>query len=674
MARVLRRSVLRSWAAALALHASLVRAEPPKDPCAGDKADSEECEPVELVVTGTRTPESTQRSTVRTDVVIRDEAERRGATNVGEALAGETTLQVNPEAYRGLGGPSGVQIQGLDADRVLILEDGERVIGDTGGVVDLSSLPLVDVDRIEYVAGPTSSLYGTNALGGVINIISAPPRAYGPSVRYRLEGRSSSEYLGSASNAYRQGDVWAALELAYHYRPEIPRGDSSPDLLAGAWRSREVGLRAGLRPFQRSELRLKARFLRDDTKGLESETLPGLGTYLLDLPSVTDRYGLRAQETIELRGGVRMDLSLAQNWFIESVERDRRNSPVDEDRERRLYDQALEAAVTVADGEQRTWVFGVRSEAQRFSQELHRTLPSLMQQDVQELDPMLLSSAALFAQLGWQLGERWSVMPGVRGEVHDRYGAIGAPRLAAAFQWTEWLALRAALGRGFRAPTAKEFGFEFDHSAIGYRVIGNPDLEPETSWGLSGDVTARTTDFRLRVGAFYNWIHDLITIDLAPEQPIPGITDHMYQNVADARTAGADISVRTKVASLVSIDAGYAYLWTRDLAANEPLPSRPPHTATLGLLAEFGEVTPSLRYKIVTSSFMGELNGQRLSSPTYGLLDLRVGYGLLKELEAYVGVLNLTDEKRDPLDPADIRPALGRQFYAGVRGELPAEE
>jgi outer membrane receptor for ferrienterochelin and colicins len=287
---------------------------------------------------------------------------------------------------------------------------------------------------------------------------------------------------------------------------------------------------------------------------------------------------------------------------------------------------------------------------------------------------MLLASAAFFAQLGWELDERWTVMPGFRAEVHDRYGAIAAPRLAAAFQWTEWLGLRAALGRGFRAPTAKEFGFEFDHSAIGYRVIGNPDLEPETSWGLSGDVTARTQDFRVRVGGFYNIIHDLITLEIAEQQTIPGIVDHTYLNVDDARTAGADISVRTKLASFFSLDAGYAYLWTRDLGADEPLPNRPPHTLTLGLLAQTAGLTPSIRYKLVTSSFAGEVNGDNLRTPTYGLLDLRVAYAVMPELEAYVGVLNLTDEQRDPLDLADTRPALGRQVYAGVRGELPAME
>src|SRR5882724_7456195 len=139
--------------------------------CKKDAKQPDECKPVEVVVTGTRTPESSQRATVRTDFVTRAEAERRGATNVAEALAGEPGLQVNPENYASRGRPSGAQMQGLDADRVLVLEDGERVLGDEDGVVDLSQLPLVDVERIEYVTGPTSSLYGTNALGGVINVV-----------------------------------------------------------------------------------------------------------------------------------------------------------------------------------------------------------------------------------------------------------------------------------------------------------------------------------------------------------------------------------------------------------------------------------------------------------------------------------------------------------------------
>jgi outer membrane receptor for ferrienterochelin and colicins len=141
-------------------------------------ASAEECavpEPVEVIMPGTRTPESGQRATVRTDVVTRDEAERRGATNVAEALSGQLGVQVNPGAYGTLGNVSAIQIQGFDLDHVLVLQNGERIIGNVGGAIDLAELPLTGVSRVEVVAGSVSSLYGASAIGGVVNILSAPP-------------------------------------------------------------------------------------------------------------------------------------------------------------------------------------------------------------------------------------------------------------------------------------------------------------------------------------------------------------------------------------------------------------------------------------------------------------------------------------------------------------------
>lgn len=155
--------------------------QPSPRPTDGDVADESERESspppadVEVVSTGTRTPESAQRATVHTTLVTKEEAERRGATNVAEALQGEPNVQVNPSAYGSIGNPSAIQIQGLDRDRVLVLEDGERVIGGIDGAIDLSQLPLTDVQQIEVVTGPTSALYGTAALGGVVNVISGAP-------------------------------------------------------------------------------------------------------------------------------------------------------------------------------------------------------------------------------------------------------------------------------------------------------------------------------------------------------------------------------------------------------------------------------------------------------------------------------------------------------------------
>jgi outer membrane receptor for ferrienterochelin and colicins len=631
--------------------------------------------PVDVTVVGTRTPESVQRSTIRTGVVTREEAERRGARNVGEALAGETALQVNPEAYGYLGRPSGVQMQGLDADRVLILEDGERVTGDVGGVVDLSELPLTDVERIEYVMGPTSSLYGSNALGGVINVVTRAPREQGPSGRGRVEARSRGELLGEASLSYRRQEDWATADFGVQHTPSAPVRPGAPDTLVPRIDSRLAGLRFGLAPTRRIRLRLKLRWVHDELLGLTSEQVPGLGVYLVGLPDTTDRVVVRAQQTLLLGDRARLELSLGRSRFTGESQRDRRASPVDEARHRRLDSQSLEGVLTLNDGASRTWVLGVRSEAESFAQELRRTElvdGQLRTRDAPEVTPSQLASGALFGQLAWQLRRELTVLPGLRGELHARYGSILAPRLAVAFRPTDDWGFRVAVGRGFRAPSAKEYGFIFDHSAIGYRVLGNPNLAPERSWGVNGDVSYRASaQLSLRCGAFANWLRDLIGTDLAPQQPNAGITDYTYVNVARAKTAGADVLARFRPGTKLGLDVGYAYLWTRDESTGGPLPNRPPHTVTLALLVNPTErLEASARYRVVSSSFVAE--GVR--SAGFGAFDVRVGYRFWRDVQAYAGVLNLLDAKKDPERIGDARPALGRSFYLGARGELPGTE
>jgi outer membrane receptor for ferrienterochelin and colicins len=630
------------------------------------------CDPIEVVVVGTRTPESTQRATIRTGVVTREEAERRGARNVGEALAGETSLQVNPEAYGYLGRPSGVQIQGLDAERVLILEDGERVMGDSGGVVDLSKLPLTDVERIEYVMGPTSSLYGSNALGGVINVVTSAPRAEGVSGRARIEGRSRGELLWAASAAYRGGGDWVGLDSSAEYQPGLAVAEGRPDFLVPQRKTRLLGLRSGTTVGRRIELRLKLHWVHDELLGLTSEQVPVLGVYLVDLPETTDRVVLRARETLHLSEAARLDLSLGRSWFTGEARRDRRNSPIDEVRARRLASQNIEAALTIADRQTRTWVLGARSDAEQFSQDLKRTEVNgteLRVRSITEVEPTVLASGAAFGQLAWRLHPSFTLLPGARVELHDRYGAILAPRLAASFQPQDQVTLRGALGRGFRAPSAKEYGFLFDHSAIGYRVLGNPSLEPERSWGVNGDARFNPKSWLLvRGGGFANWVSQLIGTDLAADQPNAGVTDYTYVNVARAKTAGCDGLVRLSPERNISLELGYAYLWTKDDSTGHALPNRPPHTLTAAARSRlFGRLEGSARYRWVSSAFVED----DVRAPSFGALDLRLSYRIWRDVQAYVGALNVLDTKKDPNRLGDVRPAVGRSFYLGVSGDLP---
>lgn len=642
---------------------------------AAGTTDAAPAAPIDVVVTGTRTPESIQRSTVRTDLVTRAEAERRGATNVAEALEGQLGVQVNPGAYGSLGNPSAIQIQGFDRDRVLVLEDGERVIGDVGGAIDLSSLPLADVSRVEVVAGPMSALYGASAIGGVVNILSAPPALTGASGRVRLEGRLRPGGLVQGSGAYRGDRLWAGADVALEQRAGVPLDDGTPALLAPARLQHMIGLRAGATLSPRIKLRARARWLRDDSDGVEVQSIPGLGSYVLDLPSVSDRFAVHLTEEVDLGGGSGLRLTAGRQWISQENRKDRRDSPIDELRERQGTMQSLESIATLVDGQTRTWVIGARAEMEELSQSLSRAEAvgdAIAVHEEEEVPRTRLGVGALYGQLAWRPFDELTIMPGVRGEMHLRYGAVVAPRLALAYRPTSRLSLRLAGGRGFRAPSAKELGFLFDHSFYGYRVIGNPDLGPEASWGVTGDASLTVSDeVSFRAGGFTTWISDLIDFALDPSASSGGIDAYSYKNVARARTAGVDVRATLRPVSWLSAEVGYAYLWTRDDTNQRPLSGRPPHTVMAALRAELpAELELVTRFRVVSDTFVDE----NLRSPGFNTLDVRLARTLWTGAQIYAGVRNALASRRDPGRTGDQRPFDGRTIYLGLIAEMPSEE
>lgn len=634
-------------------------------------ADDDEVQ--EVVVTGTRTPESAQRSTVHVDVVTRDEGERRGATNVAEALRGEVGVQVNPSAYGSIGSPSAIQIQGLDRDRVLVLEDGERVIGGIDGAVDLSQLPLTDVKQIELVTGPTSALYGTQALGGVVNIVTGAPHAFGPGARFRGEGRYPLGALAQGQGFYRHDALWAGVETSAQYGTGIRLRDDVIDYAIPERRQYLVGGRVGAIDLAGFDLQLRLRWIRDEQDGLTEEQVPGLGAFRIELPDRVDRVVMQARELYTFGGGSTVRFSLSRQHTHGVTEKDRIDSPVDEVRRRDGTLQSAETVITIADGD-RTWVAGARGEVETFEQRLERFEilgGELTHTERDEVDRTTLGHGAGYAQLKWDLHEMFTVLGGARAEAHLRFGGVVAPRLALAFRPADEITIRAAGGRGFRVPSARELGFFFDHAALGYRVIGNPDLRPEQSWGVNGEISVRPTPRgMLRASVYANFIDDLINVDFL-DTSAGGVDDYTYENVDEARTFGWQLDGRWQASRWLRTEAGYSYTWTRNDTAARPLAGRPPHTVFGALVANFDpgfEIVT--RFRVVTDAFVDD----ELRSPGFATLDARLSYAPHNTITVYGGALNLLGAQKDPFRLGDQRPLAGRTFYLGLTATYPEEE
>jgi outer membrane receptor for ferrienterochelin and colicins len=633
-------------------------------------------EPVDVVVTGTRTPESAERATVRTEVITRDEAEDRGARSVSDALLDEAALDVQPSS-NGVAGA--VSMRGLDGEHVLVLEDGVPVAGRSAGAVDLGELPIQNASRIEYVLGPMSALYGSDALGGVINIITSAPEHEGPSATTRLETRSRNELYGAASASYQRRDDWVTVETSLLNRPGVERGEG-PDLLVPKTRTGMFGVRAGTTLLGRIDLRVKTRFTRDLRAGVFSttETIGGEPTVARSDSNLrNDRTLVSVAETLHLSAKARLDFHLSRQWYDADSTVSLRNSSNRDLTEGRERVQRLEAVATLGEA-QRTWVFGAGTENQKLTETAEGVVfrnQRLVTTREDTLKPAFRSNAWGFAQLGWELTPEVTATLATRGEIHDPYGDVLAPRAALAVRPTPTLTLRASGGRGYRTPSAKEIGFEFDHCSLGYSVNGNPDLEPEDSWGITGDASFRPSErVSFKAGAHSNWLTQMIALE---PTDAPGLCssgdNYRMVNIGKARTAGADASLRVRPTSWSTATASYAYLWTRDEARDQPLSASPPHSVSASLRVDLSRRFAALvRFRYTSGAFI-ENGDADLHSVAYATLAARIAYRPVAPLSVYVGGENLTNVQRDTDRLGDQRPLLGRTLYLGISGDFNAD-
>ncbi|NUO48811.1 MAG: TonB-dependent receptor, partial [Polyangiaceae bacterium] len=474
-----RRNGIFLTAIAAAAIARAAQADEP-EPYAEDTEAAGEPDPdLQVVVTGTRTAEDASKAAIRTDVITREEAARRGATNVGEALSGSLGVEVNSSAYGSIGAPSAIQISGFDRERVLILEDGERVVGDVGGAVDLSQLSISDVDRIEIVRGPASSLYGTSAMGGVINVLSAAPEVEGWSGRAQAEGRYRWGAFVSNTTAYRRNDYWASLDASAYASDSVRLREDAVDLALPPTKRYQVGLRAGTALGRGSTIDAKVRYAREEADGLETQTLPGLDPFIIDLPERTDRFSARIRQVLALAPTHTLTFSTGAQWFWNQSDRDRRLSDVDEERDRRHSMRSIEATASLFERQIVELIVGSRAEVEAYDQHLSRLRVNgteLERDELVEVVPTTITTGAGYSEVHFTPHESVTLLAGARVEGNSRFGAVVAPRGGVAFRWEDWLIMRASGGRGYRAPTGKELGFVFDHSVYGYRVVGNEDL------------------------------------------------------------------------------------------------------------------------------------------------------------------------------------------------------
>ncbi|PIE20979.1 MAG: ligand-gated channel protein, partial [Proteobacteria bacterium] len=209
----------------------------------------------DIVVTGSRIPEPAADAVVATEVITREEIERSGAANASDLLEEHPGIQV-PRSFRG----AGVRIQGLESKHILVLVDGVRVAGRIDGVVDLNRFTAEDIERVEIVKGPSSALYGSDAVGGVINIIT---RAAGDGLQAEARAAYGSfDSLDlSALVGGSLGDWSGRLSAGWHQVDSYDLDPSTPATSASGFGELNVAGRVAYALSKGSRVRARVRYL-----------------------------------------------------------------------------------------------------------------------------------------------------------------------------------------------------------------------------------------------------------------------------------------------------------------------------------------------------------------------------------------------------------------------------
>jgi len=648
---------------------------PPEEATSGDveQGDADTIEPEqggEVIVIDSRSEKPLGNAIGAVDVVDRAAIRARGARNVGDALRGRIGLEVVPD-LRG----TAVRAQGFDPAYLLILVDGLPAIGRINGALDVDRLPVTDVERIEVIKGPSSALFGSDALGGVINIVTRdadrPLSAEGSAI---YGSRDRIDASATAAMQRRIGSWRLASRAALGMR-RADGFDLDPDAAGENGAEERAGDAAVRVAASRGPWRLVAGgdYLRQDLRGVEAGAAPGA---IFDRRTLAENGSGTVSAIFRPRDDTSFAATLRHSVFRDQFLYDQRG-PADYDYE--LTEQHLTSAALVGSS--------LLAPA--------HLLTGGIDGAAEELTADRLSDDGSRQRLGLYAQDEWLVLrrpqlvlvPGARLDVDSQFGAHPTPKLAARWDVSDKVIARASAGFGYRAPDFRQLLLRFENPSVGYQVEGNPDLDPETSIGGTLSVEVEPISrVSIAAQAYWNDVDDLIAVDLVepgmdgppgcpePEpgmEPVEALDCFQYVNIASARTRGIELQGRVQLSRTLVATIGYTLSDTLDREADRELPDRARHRGSFELrvrpidrlqLAAHGELVGERKFYTADDDDPDDDDEVRRAD-RYAWIGARAEVDVGGHLSIFAGADNLADA-----GDTQYLPIPPRSFYAGLRG------
>ncbi len=523
------------------------------------------------------------RSAMPTQVITREMIERMGSRRLDEVLKEQTGIAIVSNIAGG-SRSTGVQLQGFGSEYVMVLIDGQPMVGRNNGNFDLSRISVSNIERIEIIKGASSCLFGSDALGGAINIITRygavqPQGQIG--VRYGSFGVLDATVDGETPFASERGEAHFSANYyktdGFNTNPYLSSGQSSP-------------------PYRNLDLQTRLRYQ------LARKTY--LGT--------TIRYGIRLSD-------------MTKNWGEEwqsSDEQDERdlNIALHFDHTFRSGLRSLSRYyLTYYDVDQATrWQSNLGNTGElSFKQMVHRfeqqfsksyrnginvtggfggSLENMKDRALDNTEP--LSTAFAYLQGDKRLWEKLEVRGGLRYDRTNSYGGKINPSFGLQYYLNEKIAFKSGIASGFKAPDYRMRYLVFFNPSSSYLVVGNDvlqetlqqmqnageiseifnvandlnqNLKAEKSISLNYGVQYKPTNsVQVETSIFYHYLKNQIdAVAVATGTQISQI--YTYRNLPKATNKGIEMNLQWQVVSDLNVQVGYQYLIAKDLSVKDSI-------------------------------------------------------------------------------------------------------
>lgn len=594
----------------------------------------------QIVVTATRTKKLMEDVPVVTELIGREEIDEKGAENLAEVLEDRPGITIES----GSEGGKFLYMNGVDSRRILVLVDGIPLAGKLNNRIQLDLIDSDKIDHIEIVKGPGSALYGNDAMGGVINVIT---RDFTPNTKIRMNGRLGSNdlYSGNISLTGQKKGVGYVLNVD-HMNKGFDKGQNEIDIKSS--KSSSASGKLVFRNPAAGRIDMQSEYRTDELKS-ESSFMGSTSNNLSQVKNFNSSAGwekdLANNSSLKLIGYYTTNLRTYKSARVNST----RPASID----------------TTTDN-----ILGLKSDFTYNPSELIKFDFGFDYSDNNYDNPRLLGRESRkqgggFTQVEANLSKKLTLILGGRyDKITDLEGHF-SPRVSSMYSFTPNLKLRASYGGGFRAPSFIELysNFPIPIPGMPLMVVGNSNLKPEKSLGGNFGVEYFWNQFLLvNATLFRNNFQDMI-VDY---QPAP--FTYSYLNVEEATFQGVELQTRFYLRDNLATTLSYNFTDISHKNENVAFSKISPHTAVVrvnyGLFKN--KIKIALREKyysgrdiLVVSGHSGDLTKQKKDA--YHLADLTISYKLNSMLCLRLGSTNLLD-----YTDKDYGPWIGRRIFMEI--------